>query len=152
MAISSTTRKFLPYVKESSGYVLHRLSADGVIMSNGQTLQTAYNTLNNNSSVNAYADNYIKYTNGLLIQWGSTTHGAHSSAESKITLPVKYIDTAYRVLLTGTRNCHKLKCLSATDSAGNTSKTTNTFYIYSVYDGTPYYEHDIYWVTIGQWK
>lgn len=46
MAILSTVKKFLPYVKTATGYVLYRLSSQAVQMDDGNTLQAAYNSLN----------------------------------------------------------------------------------------------------------
>lgn len=48
MAILSTIKDFMLYLKESTGYVLYRLSAKCVAMDNGNDLQTEINTINNN--------------------------------------------------------------------------------------------------------
>lgn len=54
MAILSTIKDFMLYLKESTGYVLYRLSAKCVAMDNGNDLQTEINTINNNLTVNEY--------------------------------------------------------------------------------------------------
>ena len=48
MAILSTIKDFMLYLKESTGYVLYRLSAKCVAMDNGNDLQTEIDTINNN--------------------------------------------------------------------------------------------------------
>lgn len=47
MAILSTIKDFMLYLKESTGYVLYRLSAQCVAMDNGNDLQTEVDTINN---------------------------------------------------------------------------------------------------------
>lgn len=47
MAILSTVKKILPYIKTATGYVLCRLSSQGVEMDDGTTLQDSYESLNN---------------------------------------------------------------------------------------------------------
>ena len=92
MAIISTVRKFLPYVKESSGYALYRLSADGVQMSNGQTLQQKIDYIEESRALqyisdirfgpwtlNAYAYYYVDMTNTLISTISKRISGITSS-------------------------------------------------------------------------
>ena len=46
MAILSTIKKVLPYIKTATGYVLCRLSSQAVEMDDGTTLQESYDSLN----------------------------------------------------------------------------------------------------------
>ena len=47
MSISSTVKKIMPYIKTTSGYVLHRLSSQAVEMDDGTTLEEKVTALNN---------------------------------------------------------------------------------------------------------
>ena len=47
MSISSTVKTVMPYLKTASGYVLHRLSSQGVEMNDGTTLEQKVTSLNN---------------------------------------------------------------------------------------------------------
>lgn len=46
MAILSTIKKVMPYLKTATGYVLCRLSSQAVEMDDGTTLQESYDSLN----------------------------------------------------------------------------------------------------------
>lgn len=98
-------------------------------------------------------ENYIKFANGFLIQWGTTTHGKYATATSDVNLPVAYRDAGYRVSLTPGRNGNLIKAFWVGDGGGNnTNRTKNHFHVSSTTDKTPTYERDIEWVTIGRWK
>lgn len=47
MSISNTVKKIMPYIKTTSGYVLHRLSSQAVEMDDGTTLEEKVIALNN---------------------------------------------------------------------------------------------------------
>lgn len=46
MAILTTIKKFIPYVKTTAGYVAYRLSSQAVQMDNGKTLEATVSELN----------------------------------------------------------------------------------------------------------
>lgn len=50
MAILSTIKKVMPYLKTATGYVLCRLSSQAVEMDDGTTLQESYDSLNSKIS------------------------------------------------------------------------------------------------------
>lgn len=96
-------------------------------------------------------EDYIKYENGLLIQWGVTSHGNAITAGSKVTLPVPYKNINYKVILSPTRNGSIVTKFWAGDIGGNTNRTINTFEVYSSAEhGT--YIRNFEWFTIGKWK
>lgn len=95
--------------------------------------------------------NYIKYANGLLIQWGSATHGAYMTVRKDVTLPLAYKDTSYEVLISPARNCNVVKNYWVADEAGNTRKTTKGFSFSSQLESnSSVHERDFYWTTIGK--
>lgn len=96
-------------------------------------------------------EDYIKYENGLLIQWGVTSHGNAITAGSKVTLPVPYKNINYKVILSPTRNGSIVTKFWVGDIGGNTNRTINTFEVYSSAEhGT--YTRNFEWFTIGKWK
>ena len=73
MAILTTIKKFMPYVKTTAGYVAYRLSSQAVQMDNGKTLETTVGELNNKlvykvetGSGNGINGNYTKWSDGTL--------------------------------------------------------------------------------------
>lgn len=54
MAILSTIKKVMPYLKTATGYVLCRLSSQAVEMDDGTTLQESYDSLNSKIPVIQY--------------------------------------------------------------------------------------------------
>lgn len=99
-------------------------------------------------------ENYIKFANGFLVQWGTTTHGKYATAASDVNLPVPYRDAGYRVSLTPGRNGNLVNTFWVGDASGNnTNRTKNHFNVASTAtSSTPTYERDIEWITIGRWK
>ena len=96
-------------------------------------------------------EDYIKYENGLLIQWGVTSHGNAITAGSKVTLPVPYKNINYKVILSPTRNGSIVTKFWVGDIGGNTNRTISTFEVYSSAEhGT--YTRNFEWFTIGKWK
>lgn len=97
-------------------------------------------------------DNYIKFANGFLLQWGTTTHGKVALATSDVDLPVSYRDAGYRVSLTPGRNGNLIDKLWVGDSGGNNNnRTQNRFNVSSEAKQTSY-DRAIEWMTIGRWK
>ncbi len=96
-------------------------------------------------------EDYIKYENGLLIQWGVTSHGNAITAGSKVTLPVPYKNINYKVILSPTRNGSIVTKFWVGDIAGNTNRTINTFEVYSFAEHGEY-TRNFEWFTIGKWK
>lgn len=97
-------------------------------------------------------EKYIKFENGFLLQWGTTTHGKYATVSSDVNLPVAYRDAGYRVSLTPGRNGNLIKEFWVGEASGNnTNRTPTHFNVSSTSDG-PTYERDIEWIAIGRWK
>ena len=64
MAILSTIKKVLPYIKTATGYVLCRLSSQAVEMDDGTTLQESYDSLNSKSIKHETVTTYISLPTG----------------------------------------------------------------------------------------
>ncbi len=89
MAILTTVKKFIPYVKTTAGYVAYRLSSQAVQMDNGKTLEATVSELNsklNNISQkidSAYFD----------LDWYPTTETDALKAALSVQHAVTYLHT-----------------------------------------------------------
>lgn len=128
---------------------------------NIESVTEEFNVLMNMSMINKslsdnvseLGENYIKFANGFLLQWGTTTHGKYITVTSDVNLPIAYRDAGYRVSLTPGRNGNMIEKFWVGDSGGNnTNRTKNHFNVSSLADKTPSYERDIEWISIGRWK
>lgn len=102
-------------------------------------------------NVSELGEKYIKFANGLLMQWGSTNHGKYTTVVSNVVLPVPYKDADYLVQVTPGRNCTSLKKFWVGDVNGNSNKTKKGFNVGATYENVSY-DKDLYWFTIGRWK
>ena len=91
-------------------------------------------------AANLAANGYAKWANGLIIQWGNLSVG---TADTKVTLPVSYTNTEYRVLTTSTWNDDSIGSTITKEFHNTGGKTTSAFYIKSNYSNA------MDWVTIG---
>lgn len=102
--------------------------------------------------ISEWGENYYKFANGLLIQWGSTTHEKYAIATSSVNLPVAYRDAGYRVSISPGRNGNLIdKCWIGDSGGNNNNKTANHFNITSEAKQLTY-GRGIDWITIGRWK
>lgn len=80
--------------------------------------------------------NYVKFGNGLIIQWGVGTSG-----QSTITLPIPYSNTNYELQVS-----EEVSASSAYDiKISNSGKTTTSFSVQKHSGGIIY----VHWLTIG---
>lgn len=117
-------------------------------------VMTDMSTINKilSDNVSELGDNYIKFSNGFLLQWGTTAHDKVKLATSDVDLPVPYRDAGYRVSLTPGRNGNLIEKFWVGDSGGNNNnRTQNHFNISSEAEQTTY-DRAIEWITIGRWK
>ena len=85
---------------------------------------------------------YIKYANGLMIQWGKSTNTVGIDSHITIQFPTQFSSTVFTVLATDLRSGVK------TESGGENlvrSWTTESFYFYHGED----HEANVLWVAIG---
>lgn len=92
MSISSTVKKIMPYIKTTSGYVLHRLSSQAVEMDDGTTLEEKVTALNNLISqkvdTSTVVNNLLTTEAGFVLdaRQGKTLNDSISELSSKITI------------------------------------------------------------------
>lgn len=90
MSISSTVKKIMPYIKTTSGYVLHRLSSQAVEMDDGTTLEEKVTALNNLISqkvdTSTVVNNLLTTEAGFVLdaRQGKTLNDSISDLSSKI--------------------------------------------------------------------
>ena len=98
---------------------------------------------------------YIKWTNGVLEQWGTFAFSASSgTANSTITFPTAFLNTSYNVTMTGGRNfCSggAVWALVENNSDANVQRTTTTAAIRCVKSAGNYALGGS-WRAIGRWK
>ncbi len=97
-------------------------------------------------------ENYIKFENGFLLQWGTTTHDKVKLATSSVNLQVPYRDAGYRVSLTPGRNGNLIEKLWVGDSSGNNNQRTPNHFNVSSQAEQVSYDRAIEWATFGRWK
>lgn len=98
-------------------------------------------------------ENYIKFANGILVQWGKTTHAKGTIVTSDVNLPMAYKDREYSVVVTPQRNGSLVEKYWIGDKGGNnTNKTERHFNVTSYSNNAENYDKDLNWVTIGRWK
>ena len=95
--------------------------------------------------------NYMKFANGLLIQWGASIHGAYANVTSDVNLPIPYMDKTYRIFVTPGRNCLSCTGYWIGSQEGNNTRTEKKFQISATYSNKTY-EKDWEWMTVGRWK
>ncbi len=115
---------------------------------------TDMSTLNEilSDNVSNLGDSYIKFANGFLLQWGTTTHDKVKLATSSVNLQVPYRDAGYRVSLTPGRNGNLIEKLWVGDSGGNNNQRTPNHFNVSSQAEQVSYDRAIEWVTFGRWK
>lgn len=97
-------------------------------------------------------ENYIKFANGFLLQWGTTAHDKVKLATSDVDLPVPYRDAGYRVSLTPGRNGNLIDKFWVGDSGGNNNQRTPNHFNVSSQAEQISYDRAIEWATFGRWK
>lgn len=98
--------------------------------------------------------NYIKFANGVLIQWGNVDQVAGSTATSNVDLYLPYKENVdYAVIVTPQRNGSVVEKYWVGDQGGNNVNKTNKFFqISSLTNNITNYGKGFNWVTIGFWK
>ena len=87
---------------------------------------------------------YIKYTNGLMIQWGKSTSTVGKDSNITIQFPTSFSSTVFAVLATGFKD--------GTQQSGGgenvvRSWTTSSFIFYHGRDAT---NMNVLWIAIGE--
>ena len=98
--------------------------------------------------------NYIKFANGVLIQWGNVDQAAGGTATSNVNLYLPYKENVdYAVIVTPQRNGSVVEKYWVGDQGGNNINKTNKFFqISSLTNNVTNYGKGFNWVTIGFWK
>lgn len=98
--------------------------------------------------------NYIKFANGVLIQWGNVDQAAGGTATSNVNLYLPYKENVdYAVIVTPQRNGSIVEKYWVGDKGGNNVNKTNKFFqISSLTNNVTNYGKGFNWVTIGFWK
>lgn len=97
---------------------------------------------------------YIKYSNGVMIQWGSNTISASAgNASGAIVFSEPFFNTNYRIVITESRNGSVVTGVAECNTAGNVTRTTsNTVVLAKKSPGTGNLEIGCSWIAIGLWK
>lgn len=98
--------------------------------------------------------NYIKFANGVLIQWGNVDQAAGGTVTSNVNLYLPYKENVdYAVIVTPQRNGSIVEKYWVGDQGGNNTNKTNKFFqISSFTNNVTNYGKGFNWVTIGFWK
>jgi hypothetical protein len=110
------------------------------------------NLLESGSNTNG---NYMKFSDGTLIQWGVVQASANTNY-ANVNYPINFINDYFNLIATQ-------KYTGGSDYGGSTqircittpqTGTVSAGYIYSVFsDGTsPSFKRNINWIAIGRWK
>ena len=189
MSISSTVKTVMPYLKTASGYVLHRLSSQGVEMNDGTTLEQKVTSLNNlisqkvdssdvvnnclttesgfvldarqgkelddkitelNGNLPEEGENYIKFANGTLIQWGVANSGSSDGGAVSINFAVPFIDALYRITTTPEYASSSYPVFLTSAQRVNTERAV--IYFRQAYTAAVITGVNANWVAIGRWK
>lgn len=111
MSISSTVKKIMPYIKTTSGYVLHRLSSQAVEMDDGTTLEEKVTALNNLISqkvdTSTVVNNLLTTEAGFVLdaRQGKTLNDSISELSSKLEV-IKFTLTSSSVVSINAQNCY----------------------------------------------
>lgn len=84
----------------------------------------------NGKSIADFGNNYIKYANGILIQWGSATFPSDASGGkgyATIDFPVNFADTSYTIIATATYPGNTLPAFVVSAEVRSTSRA----YVYA---------------------
>lgn len=168
MAILSKITDFMLYLKESTGYVLYRLSAKCVAMDNGNDLQTEIDELNSKCStsietngteptVHSSADTWqcsIKYTDGRMIEYGRCmchTFGNTYAMSGNVKFISKFAALPMVITTLNNEN-NSIKIISCHSSVNPTMESCN-IWVHSpqgrIESGDWF---RAYYVALGRWK
>lgn len=86
------------------------------------------------------ANGYVKFANGLIIQWGNLNVG---TTNTKVSLPISFTNNAYRITVTSTWNADAIGTTLTAEYHNTGAKTTSAFYIRSNYSNA------MDWIAIG---
>ena len=81
--------------------------------------------LSNAMTVNLNQNGYVKFNNGLLVQWGRV--GGSSTAPYSVTMPTSFYNTEYKIFATVYKPSSDSAIYSASPLA--TNKTVSRFYL-----------------------
>lgn len=105
----------------------------------------------NNNSISALGDNYVKFANGLMIQWGrvdSPSSGSGGKGYATVTFPQPFVNTVYFPIATSE---YITSITAFMVSVQRTSKSQMYIYCRSDSGGAVTGTY-IYWIAIGSWK
>lgn len=94
---------------------------------------------------------YVKFQNGLMLQWGYV--GGSATASYRVTMPMSFYNTTYNVFATVNKPSSDNSTYSASPLA--TSKTVSAFYInrnYASGGSTGLSQESWQWFAVGRWK
>jgi len=105
--------------------------------------------LSNAMTVNLNRNGYVKYSNGLLMQWG---YSSSSGRNKTIYLPISFYDTNYSVLVTMKRTVD-----DTTNYTGDVwTQNKSSFLMFGLYHSTDTNNGAFWggfnWFAIGRWK
>ena len=114
-------------------------------------LQSDVTELNGNM-ISALGTNYVKFANGLLIQWGekdSPAQGAGGKGYADVTFPQSFVDTSYTVIASP-----RYVSSVTTFEVSVQKAAKNRVYIYTrVSSGTSAVTGvNVCWIALGKWK
>lgn len=96
---------------------------------------------------------YLKYNNGILIQFGVVVYEATAQTvqTQTISFPISFVDTNYKMFLTPTRNTNLVTKIGECNSSGNVERQVWGCVTY-VGKSTSNYSITANWMCIGKWK
>ena len=100
---------------------------------------------------NLSQNGYVKFQNGLMLQWGYV--GGSATASYRVTMPMSFYNTTYNVFATVNKPSSDNSIYSASPLA--TSKTVSAFYInrnYASGGSTGLSQESWQWFAVGRWK
>ena len=95
-------------------------------------------------------DNYIKFKDGTVIQWGRANSGASSGGAVTINFPVPFIDASYRI--TATPEYASSSYPVFLTSAQRVNKERAVIYFRQAYTAAVITGVNANWVAVGRWK
>lgn len=96
---------------------------------------------------------YIKFNNGVLIQWGVVTYVAttNTAQTQTISFPLSYTDITYRLTLTLSRNGTVATGIYECNAGGNVERQVWGT-VTRINKTSANYSVDANWIAIGMWK
>ena len=118
------------------------------VTSDMSTLNAALSELN--GKLPEEGDNYIKFKDGTVIQWGRANSGTSSGGAVTINFPVPFIDASYRI--TATPEYASSSYPVFLTSAQRVNKERAVIYFRQAYTAAVITGVNANWVAVGRWK